>query len=382
MTLCPLAKAFALALLLIHWPLQADVDTGSREDAIRAIENMYRATERNQEKIRRAIADRNAGKITDQEYRAGRSERRWPDYQSIFDQVIPVYRQNPADDHAITAMTYMLKKLPAVYNRDQANEKAFARRVEIADLLLKFHVNRPGIWESMRYLGLPDAIKFDYFQQYYSHSNNPNTRVQAALAVVQYFVRQTTELALPREERKRYREKANMLLAEVKGQIGEEAVDDLKRVDNLLAQLGSVVGQPLAGINTVNLNGDADSLSNYRGKVVLIDLWATWCSPCKEAIPALREITEELVGRPFQMVSASVDDEAQTVVGYIEEEQAMPWVHWHLGPEQQQISGITHYPTYLIVDEQGILRAKLVGNNSEHRIREELLRLVALAEGD
>ncbi|MCV6604099.1 MAG: TlpA family protein disulfide reductase, partial [Porticoccaceae bacterium] len=140
--------------------------------------------------------------------------------------------------------------------------------------------------------------------------------------------------------------------------------------------------EKMADIEAPTLQGSPQRLSDYRGKVLLLDLWATWCSPCKQAIPALREMKEELQGRPFQLISISVDDDPETVLEYIETEQAMPWVHWHVGPEHEQIDGIVGYPTYFVIDENGVLQAKLVGSGSEHRIRKELIRLVEIAERD
>jgi len=51
-----------------------------------------------------------------------------------------------------------------------------------------------------------------------------------------------------------------------------------------------LAGAPAASFTVKRLNGDADSLADYRGKVVLVNLWATWCPPCREEIPALETL--------------------------------------------------------------------------------------------
>ncbi|MDM3870841.1 TlpA disulfide reductase family protein [Porticoccus sp. W117] len=371
-------SAALLMLLLCIFPVTQA--SPAREDTMQAIERMKQATEENQEKIKQAIAEFRAGKISEQEYIAGAAERQWPDYASISKQVISVYRENPKDDDAVTAMAYVLYYLPADYSSGEHDEENLSWRLEIAELFLKYHAHRPDGWETIRYLGLPGATQAEYFKRLYEKSNNPHTRLQTGLWRAQYFTRLSTDLGSSAQQQKANRKQANQLLESLKAEAGEHLPEYSTQINNIRAQLEGVIGQPLADFEVADLNGNPDRLSNHTGKVLLIDIWATWCSPCKEAIPDLRAIQEELAARPFEMISASVDDEAETVLEYIQEEQPMPWIHWHLGPEQTQISGITGYPTYLVVDHKGILKAKITGSGSEHRIREELLRLIKLAE--
>lgn len=63
-----------------------------------------------------------------------------------------------------------------------------------------------------------------------------------------------------------------------------------------------------------SLEGGTVSLASQRGKVVLLNFWATWCDSCKEELPALNQLDARLAGRPFALLSVSLDDDAARVV--------------------------------------------------------------------
>ena len=106
------------------------------------------------------------------------------------------------------------------------------------------------------------------------------------------------------------------------------------------------------------LDGREDSLSAYRGRVVLIDFWATWCKPCVDALPELRELAAELPSDRFTLLAISVDFDSETVVRFMENE-PMPWVNWHVGPDVGW--GIRNFPTYVLVSEQGLVLDRTYG---------------------
>ena len=118
------------------------------------------------------------------------------------------------------------------------------------------------------------------------------------------------------------------------------------------------------------LDGEQENLAAYAGKVVLVDFWATWCVPCIQALPALRELHGELPAARFALLSISVDDELETVTDFMQEE-AMPWSNWHVGSasEVAQAWNIRAFPTYILVDPQGTI---LVRTN---RLDERLIEL-------
>ena len=106
------------------------------------------------------------------------------------------------------------------------------------------------------------------------------------------------------------------------------------------------------------LDGAEESVSAYRGRVLLIDVWATWCRPCLDALPELRALVAELPADRFALLAISVDGARAAVIDLMERE-PMPWYNWHvgMGSEAERILGIQGLPTYLLVNEEGVILA-------------------------
>ncbi len=110
------------------------------------------------------------------------------------------------------------------------------------------------------------------------------------------------------------------------------------------------------------LDGAEDSLSAYRGRVVLIDFWATWCRPCIDVLPELRDLVSELPADRFTLLAISVDERLETVTTLIERE-PMPWTNWHVGVDSDiaRAWDVRGFPTYVLVDEEGLILARTSG---------------------
>ena len=122
------------------------------------------------------------------------------------------------------------------------------------------------------------------------------------------------------------------------------------------------VGGTLPEVTGMRLDGVEERLSDYRGRILLLDFWATWCKPCVAALPQLREMVAKLPADRFAMIAISVDEELGTVNRYIENE-PMPWTNWHSGKGSDfgRLLRIRGYPTYLLVDENGKILARFKG---------------------
>jgi thiol-disulfide isomerase/thioredoxin len=119
------------------------------------------------------------------------------------------------------------------------------------------------------------------------------------------------------------------------------------------------VGKPLPDVTGEGLDGKALKVSDYKGKVVVLDVWATWCGPCKAMIPHEREMVKRLEGKPFALISVSCDEEKGTLAKFLEKT-PMPWTHWWVGTHSGlgQALNIRFYPTIYVLDAQGVIRHK------------------------
>jgi len=64
-------------------------------------------------------------------------------------------------------------------------------------------------------------------------------------------------------------------------------------------------------------NGQEKKLSDFKGKVILVNFWATWCPPCRKELPALSQISTELKGKDFVLIGVSVDDNQQVLDNFL-----------------------------------------------------------------
>jgi thiol-disulfide isomerase/thioredoxin len=121
-------------------------------------------------------------------------------------------------------------------------------------------------------------------------------------------------------------------------------------------------GSVVPDIEGTDLDGKKVKLSSYRGKVVLLDFWATWCGPCVAMIPHERELVSKLSGKPFALLSVSVDDDKATLTDFQSKEK-MPWAHWWDGVKGPvaKMFRVRAYPTLYLIDAKGVVRKKWVG---------------------
>ena len=74
------------------------------------------------------------------------------------------------------------------------------------------------------------------------------------------------------------------------------------------ADLKLWTGGPPPALTLKDLDGRQHRLADYRGKVVLINFWATWCGPCREEMPSIQELKNKLAGRPFVVLAVNLDE--------------------------------------------------------------------------
>jgi len=156
-----------------------------------------------------------------------------------------------------------------------------------------------------------------------------------------------------------------------------EAEGNLWEIRNL------VVGKPAPEAESADLDGKTTKLSDHKGKVVVLDFWATWCGPCVGMIPHERELVKKYDGKPFVFISVSADQKKEALKDFLDKEK-MPWTHWWNGAGRGVVQkwNVKAFPTFYVIDAKGVLRAKVVGggDDSEKKIADTVAKLVKEAE--
>jgi peroxiredoxin len=123
------------------------------------------------------------------------------------------------------------------------------------------------------------------------------------------------------------------------------------------------VGAPAPAYATVALNGDSVSLASLRGKVVLFNIWATWCHPCRTEIPELRALHAKYRDRGLELVGVSVDADGndEAIKGFMEEFK-MTYPVWRDPDERVSTKFLAiGVPATYLIDREGILRWRKTG---------------------
>ena len=151
--------------------------------------------------------------------------------------------------------------------------------------------------------------------------------------------------------------------------LGQEAEHRLDAMLNL------AVGKPAPEIDGVDFDGRPLKLSDYRGKVVALVFWGSWCSPCMAQVPHERDLAARLKGQPFALLGVDCEDSRETARGVMARER-MTWPNWFDGPQGEgpiaRRYHIRGYPSVFLIDAKGVIRARVGTFDQVDKLLEEI----------
>ncbi len=126
-----------------------------------------------------------------------------------------------------------------------------------------------------------------------------------------------------------------------------------------------------------DLNGRPLELASYKGKVVLLDFWATWCPPCRMELPNFVELSHTYKSKGFEAIGLSVGEDPKTVKDFLASNGIDYTVAITNGKVEQAYGGIRGIPTTFLIDKKGRIAQKYVGYHDKQTFDKEIKKLLA-----
>jgi peroxiredoxin len=156
--------------------------------------------------------------------------------------------------------------------------------------------------------------------------------------------------------------------------------------ENVIAQLTfaiilSLFSQPsannLVGKKTVDftlpdVSGGEATLQSFRGKVVLLNFWATWCGPCREELPGLQRVQEKFRKRGLAVVAVTVDNELDNVRSFLKKYDLKLQALWDRRKKVVEAYGVEKMPSSFLIGRNGVIRFIHLGYSPEELKRIEI----------
>ena len=121
-----------------------------------------------------------------------------------------------------------------------------------------------------------------------------------------------------------------------------------------------------------NLEGEQITLSELRGRPVMINLWATWCAPCRIEMPHIQDRFERYAGEGFLVLAVDFDEPAGIVADFRDELGLTFEILLDPGAEVQELYRNRNYPSTFFVDENGVIQVQHIGLMTEGQLDENL----------
>ncbi len=120
-------------------------------------------------------------------------------------------------------------------------------------------------------------------------------------------------------------------------------------------------GGPPPALELKDLEGRSHLLGDYRGRVVLINFWATWCEPCRAEMPSIQRLKEKLAGRPFAVLAVNLDEPESRIRKFLSQMKVDFTIL--LDPERKaaRVWDARILPASFVIGPDGRIRYNLVG---------------------
>ncbi|PIP15397.1 MAG: hypothetical protein COX46_06010 [bacterium (Candidatus Ratteibacteria) CG23_combo_of_CG06-09_8_20_14_all_48_7] len=138
-------------------------------------------------------------------------------------------------------------------------------------------------------------------------------------------------------------------------------------------KVGGLLDKTAPGFTATLLDGKTISLNSLKGKVIILNFWATWCPPCRKEIPEFIKFYQRYTSQGIELLGISVDDDESSLRQFVQASKINYPVAWdRSGRVSSLYGGIRSIPTTFVIDRKGVIRKKFVGSLS----RDQLIQAV------
>lgn len=139
------------------------------------------------------------------------------------------------------------------------------------------------------------------------------------------------------------------------------------------------VGQTPPPCSAIENNGTVVNFDTYKGKVLLIDFWATWCPPCKKSMPFLNNLRNQRLKDGFEILAINVDENSEDAKSFLKENPVDYKIAYDPNGDCPQKFAVKAMPSSYLVDKAGKIRLIHLGfrDEDEAKIQDQVSNLLA-----
>lgn len=310
-----------------------------------------------------------------------RAEKLRPSLAMYLEQMLKLAEKYKDQAAALDALQWILEKSDPDEQKEPSPAIASARSRAL-QLLERDHAGKPqfaNFCKAITEWQMPDLDQV--LKSAVDRNSHAEVRGLAA------YVRANSLAKLAEDEQKTHPDKAAEAFAKAEQQL-QQIIDQFAKVPLGRSTLGETakeklyeirhlaVGRPAEDIEGVDFDGKKFKLSDYRGKVVMLDFWVNWCGFCRQMYPHEKAMMARLKDRPFALLGVNCDDDKAQVQREIER-QGLTWRSWFDSTGVIQKRWQVHaFPNIYLLDRKGIIRYHFRGmphGDTVDRAVEELL---------